>query len=372
MQLTTGIAAIGLALCVALAGCGNGTAFGGPTKERYNRKKAQKSLGKFENPGIVIGEFTLARNAVVDGDTIRVDGLDTSLRLLAIDTEEKFRIKGDRRQYEMGWEYYTKAKRGDSVKPAKYASPMGEEATKFAKKWFKGVTRVRLERDHPKDMRGRYGRYLSYVIAYKDGKWQNYNVECVRAGMSPYFMKYGYSRRFHDEFVAAQNEARAAKRGIWDPTKQHYPDYDERLAWWTARAEFVKRFEADAAGKDNFIVLGHWDSLTKLEANVGKEVEVLSTIGQIRLGQGRAPHRVMLSRRIGSDFPLIYFDKDMFGASGVSRWKGEFVRARGTVTKYYNKYRKTHQLQIVVELPSQVVGPTLPWFDDANESGGQP
>ena len=56
----------------------------------------------------------------------------------------------------------------------------------------------------PGEIRDRYDRYLAYVFAEIDGKWVNYNVECVRAGMSPYFMKYGYSQRFHADFVAEQ------------------------------------------------------------------------------------------------------------------------------------------------------------------------
>ena len=34
-----------------------------------------------KNP-LVLGEFALAKDAVIDGDTIRVDGLKASLRLL--------------------------------------------------------------------------------------------------------------------------------------------------------------------------------------------------------------------------------------------------------------------------------------------------
>jgi len=46
--------------------------------------------------GLLIGEYGLGDDPVVDGDTIRVDGIEGSLRLLAIDTEEKLRGKGDR------------------------------------------------------------------------------------------------------------------------------------------------------------------------------------------------------------------------------------------------------------------------------------
>ena len=52
----------------------------------------------------------------------------------------------------------------------------------------------------------------------------------------------------YDEFVAAQEEARAAQRGIWDPDKQHYLDYDLRIAWWNRRADFIAEFKREAAG----------------------------------------------------------------------------------------------------------------------------
>src|SRR5439155_11730759 len=69
-------------LAVALACCaGDGT--------RYSRKQAQHTLAKLEAPGTTIGEFQVT--SVVDGDTIHVDGLDSSLRLLGIDTEETFK-----------------------------------------------------------------------------------------------------------------------------------------------------------------------------------------------------------------------------------------------------------------------------------------
>jgi endonuclease YncB( thermonuclease family) len=351
-------------LAALVASCGGAEpAFGGPAPRRYDRSKLEATLAEIEKPGLVLGEFNLRRDGVVDGDTIKVEGLDTSLRLVCMDTEEKFWRKEERRQYDMGWDFYQKTMRGDRPMPAKYATPMGEEASAWAKQWFEHVKVVRLERDHPKDMRDAYGRFLVYVFAEKDGTWINYNVEAVRAGMSPYFMKYGYSRRFHDEFVQAEKDARAAGVGIWDPSKEHYPDYDERGRWWQIRANFIQQFEDEAGDKPNYITLGHWDSLTRLEEHLGKPVEILATIGSVRLSD-TGPHKVILSRRRGSDFPLIYFDKDLFGSSQVARWKGEFVRVQGTVNKYYDKWRKKHELQIVIDLASQVQGPILPWFEE--------
>ena len=46
---------------------------------------------------LVIGDFAIVK--VVDGDTIRVDGLDSSIRILSIDTEETFKHASERRAY---------------------------------------------------------------------------------------------------------------------------------------------------------------------------------------------------------------------------------------------------------------------------------
>lgn len=343
-----------LILAIAVAAC-----FGG-SKRAMRLKKEQliENIKRMELPGLLMGEFPLARGAVVDGDTIKVTGLDATLRLTGIDTEETFKSESDRRLFEMGWEKYYEAKRGKSPKPAKMATPLGEEAKKFAEKFFEGVKTVWLERDHPKEIRDRYNRYLAYVFARKNGEWFNYNVECVRAGMSPYFTKYAYSRRFHGMFVQAESEARSKQLGIWDPRKMHYPDYEERLAWWNARAEFIGRFEYESAGKDNYVTLTNCDAMLRLEQLVGKEAKVLGTVGEIKVGES-GPIRVMLSRRILADFPLIFFDRDVFGSSRIAQWQGEFVRVTGTVAAYYNKYKKTDELQIVVNLPGQVVTPDM-------------
>jgi endonuclease YncB( thermonuclease family) len=348
---------IRLALTTLLVVTGlTATACPGPDSRqtrRYRKADLQKHLQQFETTGLEVGEFPLGWNAILDGDTIRVAGLRSTLRLLAIDTEETFKKEPEKRAFEAGWDRYLKQMMGDGKKPVKMATPLGEEAKVFAYRFFKGARKVRVERDHPKEIRDRFDRYLAYVFAKRDGRWVNYNLECVKAGLSPYFTKYSYSRRFHQEFVAAQEDARRRKLGIWDPSKQHYPDYEKRLAWWNARADFIEAFEKEAEGKPNWIVLTNWDSLRRLSDHVGKEVVILGDIGQIKLGD-RGPTKVMLSRRRGSDLPLIFFDKDVFGSSGIGRFRGEYVRVSGRVTKWYNKYRSKYELQINVSLPSQI------------------
>ena len=350
----------------AAAGCG-----GSKRMERLQRAEVQSQLGALEKPGLLIGEFPL--DSVLDGDTVRVGDLRTSLRLTGIDTEETFKTEGDRRLFEGGWQAYLKAKRGTSRHPVKMATPVGEDAKVFAKHFFAGSPAVRLERDDPAELRDLFGRYLTHIYAFKDGKWVNYNIECVRAGMSPYFSKYGYSQRFHKEFVAAENEARAAKIGIWSPDGKHYPDYDERKVWWDARAEFLKQTEDEAKGRKDFVVLSRWDAMWRLEKFENREVTILGLVAEAKLGD-HGPSRAVLSRQRGNNFSLIFFDKDIFAASRVAAYRGEFVKVTGTVSRYKRKDGSGSELQMVIKLPGQIVGRKIaglaPLFPEDQEDTG--
>jgi endonuclease YncB( thermonuclease family) len=312
--------------------------------------------------GLIVGEFTLTR--VVDGDTVRVDGLDASLRLIAIDTEEIPHSAKERRALEQATSFdaYVKAQRGTSKHPVKMATPMGEAAKTFAESYFAKGAKVRLERDDAHQSKDRYGRYLAYVFVEKDGRWVDYNLEAVRAGMTPYFTKYGYSRRFDADFRAAEKEAKAAHRGIWAADTQHYPDYDERAAWWNARADFVATFEQDEAGHDDLIDLTDDDAGDRIARAKGSTVTVLGTVGKIYPGRA---NRVMLSRRRGEDFPIIVFSKRVLADSGLRDAQGEFVRVTGEVSEYSSGGRT--QLEIVVRRADQVERAQLPAVSgDAN------
>ena len=327
---------------------------------RYSPAQAKATLKQLDAAGMVIGEFPISR--IIDGDTIAVAGLDSTLRLLAMDTEETFKNAQDARDADADFEKYLKAKRGDRARPTKAATPLGEEAKKFAVAFFKGVKTVRLERDNATEIRDLYDRYLAYVIVDRGGKELNFNVESVRAGMSPYFTKYGYSRRFHADFVAAEKEARDAKRGIWDTRLAGYNDYEERMPWWHARAEFLATVERAFAKLPNFVVLTNWDAPEQLAAHKGKEVVVLGLVGNIYLGD-TGPTRVLLSRRKKSDFPLIFFDRDVFTSTKLSQWRGEFVAVRGVVTEYQNKHTGSRQLQIAVNSPDQIELSPIPGLE---------
>ncbi|MGB5503088.1 MAG: thermonuclease family protein [Polyangiales bacterium] len=320
------------------------------------QKPSELVWGEGVREGLLIGEYRLADDPVIDGDTIRAEGIDGSLRLLSLDTEERLHGKADRVAASKDFERYLKTKRADAPRPQKMGTPMGEEAANFAEAFFERAGLVQLQRDDPKEIRGNFGRLLAYAFVKKDGRWTNYSVECVRAGMSPYFTKYGYSRRFHDELTRAEAEARKTKRGIWNPSAKGYGDYDERKAWWDARADFIRVFEDEAHRRDDFIMLSQSDALERLEKKVGKGVTVLSTVDDIDHFKGLV--RISLAAQNRQRFPVIFFDRRLFRASGIEGFKGEPVTVRGTVEPYKKGSYRT--LQIVVQNSGQIGLPSLP------------
>jgi endonuclease YncB( thermonuclease family) len=356
-------------IVTALIGCDQGATAEPPPKEppapaapaaedgRVEKRGSSDSRNTaVEEEGLLIGEYRLAPDPVIDGDTIRVEGIDKSIRLLSLDTEERFHGKAERAAATKDFEGYLKMKRGDAKRPRKTGTPMGEQASEFAKAFFEGAESVRLERDDPKEIRGHFGRPLAYALVEKNGRWTSYSVECVRAGMSPYFTKYGYSHRFHNQLSHAEAEAKQAKRGIWNPNAQSYGDYDERKAWWDARADFIRAFEHQATRESNFILLSHWDAPNRLEASLGKEVVVLSTVDRVKHFKGLV--RVTLDMQPKRPLPLIFFDREVFNESGVADYQGEPVVVRGRVERYTKGSYST--LQLVVDDVAQVTTPKLP------------
>jgi micrococcal nuclease len=136
----------------------------------------------------ISGQYKVIR--IVDGDTIviKYDGKYEKVRLLCVNTPE-------------------------SVHPDKKQNiPMGKVASRYTEK--KLISKdVNLEFEIEK-LRGKYGRLLAYVFV--DG--QNFNIDLVRQGLSPYYTKYGKSQKYDAEFRAAEKQARKENLNIWgDP-----------------------------------------------------------------------------------------------------------------------------------------------------------
>lgn len=184
-------------------------------------------------------EVDVAR--VVDGDTIHVQlgGKLEKLRLLSVDTEEKIGTGAS-----------------SATKPA---TVFGEECALWAQDFFAKLgkdgqaPRVKLAFPPGEPERDAFGRMLCHVLL-PDGK--DYNVLLVELGKSPYFTKYGRSTIADAEFRAAQDAARKAQLGIWNP-KTNAPatpgapsakrPYERLMPWWDARGDAVEAFRAARA-----------------------------------------------------------------------------------------------------------------------------
>ena len=135
----------------------------------------------------IAGQCRVTR--VVDGDTIVVNyhGKYEKVRLLCVDTPES--VHRDKKRN----------------------VPMGKAASRYTKSRLTGKY-VDLEFEEKR--RGYYGRLLAYVFVDS----VNFNVELVRQGLSPYYTKYGLSRKYDQEFREAERHAKKNGLNIWgDP-----------------------------------------------------------------------------------------------------------------------------------------------------------
>ncbi len=133
---------------------------------------------------------------VIDGDTVHVYCNDRKekLRLVGIDTPE------------------TK----HPFKPVEYYGP---EASKRAKSLMPKGTLVWLaygkRPQRGKKPRGKYGRLLTYIFT-QDTKM--FNAGMIRDGFA--FAMRRYPHTYMDRFIALENKAKQARRGMWsDPAK---------------------------------------------------------------------------------------------------------------------------------------------------------
>ncbi len=118
----------------------------------------------------------------VDGDTIEIEGGE-KVRYIGIDTPE-------------------------TVDPRKPVQCFGVEASKKNKELVEGKM-VRLEKDVTD--RDKYNRLLRYI--YVGDTF--INLELVKQGFA-YSYSYPPDIKYQDQFVKAQQEAREAKRGLWN------------------------------------------------------------------------------------------------------------------------------------------------------------
>ncbi|HMS33561.1 MAG TPA: thermonuclease family protein [Ignavibacteria bacterium] len=290
---------------------------------------------------LIIGEFKISK--VTDGDTFRFENLDKPTRLLGIDTEETFKTDdAEQKTNEIAanWEAFYISEKGDSKMPVKTDSPLGFEAWKWAEEFFKNVDYVRLEKEDDERSVDIFGRYLVYLIAVmKDGTEINYNIECVKQGYSPYFNKYGNSKRFNKEFIEAQNYARDKSLGIWDPNKKHYPDYDKRLEWWNLRAKQIDDFETKYSGNELYFNLASDKDYARLENYLDQEITVFGNISDILTK--KYPYLMRIPHTKNETFEIVIHEENagMLADLDMDTKKEFSTYIKGKLEKYNGKYQ---------------------------------
>ena len=118
--------------------------------------------------------------SVVDGDTIKilVNGEPTSVRLIGVDTPEKYSTRYG------------------------YAECFWEEASQYLKDLLKNISEVEIEYDDSQGTYDKYGRILWYLFV----NGENYNQKMIEDG---YAREYTYNTpyRYQQVFKTAQKQA---------------------------------------------------------------------------------------------------------------------------------------------------------------------
>jgi len=143
---------------------------------------------------------------VTDGDTVDVefdDGTTEEIRVLGLDTPETRKNSKYERVYE--WE---------GIEDDKYLANWGEDAADYAKAELDGE-RIDLFFDENEPVRDVFDRVLGYIRYDKSGDGSRdtlYNRDILEGG---YARVYDSGLGKHDDFLAAERDARAAGRRVW-------------------------------------------------------------------------------------------------------------------------------------------------------------
>jgi micrococcal nuclease len=259
--------------------------------------------------GTIIKNLKLTK--VIDGDTIKLtlDNKEESIRFVCLDTEES---------------------QHGSDKPVTNA---GILASRWAKTYFgadeKGIpsgdVRVDIEFDTNDPVqvclrkhRDNYGRLLCYV--YKAGTQENSNLRIVQEGWSPYFVKYGRSRLYHYQFMAAEAQAQAQGLAIWNPATNgngNKRDYSTLIPWWHLRDSIVQDYRLFGIQAGALSVRTDYDALVEA-AKAGNELTVLCDL-QSGINAWTAGGALIYAGSIAQKFNLWVPNKDSPEAQTVLR-----------------------------------------------------
>lgn len=341
---------LALLLCM-IPGCGDNSDDGNSNpSDEETVNNIQREIANELNPG----EFRI--DTIEDGDTLRLVGIRKSVRLLCVDTEEIFsgKKRTDKKLAYDDWDAYLRIHHNPG-EIKKYPTPWGDAAEEFAKEFFKNIRDVIIEYDSLERTTGFFHRHLCYAIVEKDGSRINFNVELVRNGFTPYYTKYGYSSRYHEDFIAAENEARKKKVGIWNNKTHCYPDYDERISLGTERANAIRDFDNAFSNNDEYFMLANETDWSRLKDFIGEEISVFGTIDQIR--KKGPPYRLFMAHKQGELFLLYTDDADLHKLIIEKHFDDKFIYISGVLEKD-DKY---YSMRLIDE--EQIKSPDIEYSD---------
>ena len=155
------------------------------------------SAGSIFSPSLTKGSSVITK--VFDGDTFEaeINGKKEKVRMLGIDTPEKFDSDKLTRDMER------------TKKDSETIKKLGELSSQFTRKLLEGK-KVLLEPDKSQDDKDKYGRLLRYVYL-EDGTFVNEKI--VAEGYAVVFRKFKVSKE--KELIDAETDARKGKKGLW-------------------------------------------------------------------------------------------------------------------------------------------------------------
>ncbi len=127
---------------------------------------------------------------------------------------------------------------------------MGLTASNYTKQQLNGEF---IDLEFEGNERDRYGRLLAYVVI--NGK--NFNLELVSQGLAPYYTKYGKSKKYDDEFKAAEKQARKQGLNIWGDPALTEKYLHLKSKWGQKVSQIHENKEDDQVNKESGIYIGN-------------------------------------------------------------------------------------------------------------------
>ena len=336
-----------LAATVALAACG-------PPRPRATSASRRRSrCCKLETPGLVIGEFTLAGK----GRRRRHDPRRRSRQLAAPARRSTPRRRSRTRRPPRGRGRLAEVPRRPSAaaakRPVKMATPIGEDAKQFAKH----VLRRRAARSASSAIIPARSATATTATSptcssRRAARGSTTTSRPCAPACRPYFTEVRLLAPVPRRVRRRRGRgAQGASAASGTPARRPTPTTPSARRGGTRAASSSRRSQRRRPRPRRLHRLTHWDAIGAARGEPSaRRSHVLGTVGEVRARRPRPDPRD--AERAGSsrDFPLVFFDQDVFAAVRDRPLEGRVRRAspasrRSTRTST----TKQKQVQIVID-----------------------